>query len=130
MVEFALILPLMLLLLAGAVDLGRLFYTYIGMQNAAREGVAYAIFHAPDAAGDPPPISQITLFARQEMGGNEDLAVSASCPAGDCTATDTLPGNKISVTVSLTFSFITPFIPTMDLSASSTAVILQKAATP
>lgn len=37
--EFALILPVFLLLLLGMVDMGRGFNTYIGLQNATREGV-------------------------------------------------------------------------------------------
>ncbi len=41
MVEFALILPIMLLLLAAAVDLGRLFYAYLAVSNAAKEGAFF-----------------------------------------------------------------------------------------
>ena len=37
-VEFALILPLMLLLVGGIVDFGRFFYTQNIVVNAAREG--------------------------------------------------------------------------------------------
>src|SRR5436190_5518770 len=42
-VEFALVLPVLLLLLAGAVDLGNGFQTYIALTNAAREGAHYGI---------------------------------------------------------------------------------------
>lgn len=41
-VEFALILPVLLVLLAGAVDLGRVFYTNISVANAARAGALQA----------------------------------------------------------------------------------------
>ena len=41
MVEFALVLPIMLLLLAGAIDLGRLFYAYVAVENAAKEGALF-----------------------------------------------------------------------------------------
>jgi Flp pilus assembly protein TadG len=37
LVEFALILPVMMLILLIAVDFGRLFFTYIQVNNAARE---------------------------------------------------------------------------------------------
>src|SRR5438270_13452281 len=42
-VEFALVLPVLLLLLAGAVDLGNGFQTYIALTNAAREGAHFGI---------------------------------------------------------------------------------------
>lgn len=38
LVEFALILPLLLVLIIGAMDLGRVFYFKIVLTNAAREG--------------------------------------------------------------------------------------------
>lgn len=41
-VEFAIILPLLLILVAGIVDFGRLFYAEIIVSNAAREGVRMA----------------------------------------------------------------------------------------
>ena len=45
-VELALILPVMLILVAGAIDLGRVFYSTITLANAAREG-------ALEASADP-----------------------------------------------------------------------------
>ena len=38
LVEFALVIPVMLLMLAIAIDFGRLFFSYIEITNAAREG--------------------------------------------------------------------------------------------
>ena len=39
--EFAMILPVFLLILMFAIDFGRLFYLYIGLNGAAREGAAF-----------------------------------------------------------------------------------------
>ncbi len=41
MVELALMLPVMLLLILGVIDLGMGFRTYIGLNNAAREGARW-----------------------------------------------------------------------------------------
>jgi Flp pilus assembly protein TadG len=41
--EFALALPLMVLLALGCVDFGRFAYHYVAVQNAARAGAGYAI---------------------------------------------------------------------------------------
>ena len=41
-VEFALILPILLILVGGVIDFGRLYYTQIQLANAARDGVRLA----------------------------------------------------------------------------------------
>ncbi len=41
MVELALMLVVILILLAGVVDLGRMMYQYLSMRDAAQEGVGY-----------------------------------------------------------------------------------------
>ena len=50
MVEFALILPIFLLILCGIIDFGWLFYNQLSLNNACREGARYAFVHT--AAGD------------------------------------------------------------------------------
>lgn len=47
LVEAALVSILLLLLMAGVADIGRAFYTYIALTNAAQEGARYAA-HIPD----------------------------------------------------------------------------------
>ncbi|MBI1880601.1 MAG: pilus assembly protein, partial [Chloroflexi bacterium] len=47
LVEFALILPLLLLLLVGIVEAGRLIWAFITVQTAAREAARYAISGRP-----------------------------------------------------------------------------------
>ena len=49
LVEFALVLPVFLLLIFGIVDAGRLIYTYNTVANAAREGARVAIVNQSDA---------------------------------------------------------------------------------
>lgn len=41
LVEFAFSIVVLLLLVAGAVDLGRALYTYMGLRDAAQEGALY-----------------------------------------------------------------------------------------
>lgn len=42
MVEFALIIPILLLLILGIIEYGRLFFAWITIENAARSGARYA----------------------------------------------------------------------------------------
>ncbi|MHB1413914.1 MAG: TadE/TadG family type IV pilus assembly protein [Chloroflexota bacterium] len=43
LVELALLLPMLVMILLGALDLGRAFYSYAAVANATRTGAAYAI---------------------------------------------------------------------------------------
>ena len=49
LVEYALVLPLLLLLVLGAMDFGRMFYTKMILTNAAREGANYLAYFPEDA---------------------------------------------------------------------------------
>ena len=53
LVEFALILPLLLLLMVGVIEFGRLLFMYTEVSNAAREAVRYGIARGTDVSGDP-----------------------------------------------------------------------------
>jgi len=44
--EMALILPILLLLIMGIVDIGRAFHHYVVLENAAREGARYGSKYA------------------------------------------------------------------------------------
>src|SRR6476469_5184949 len=41
LVELALVTPLLLLLFAAAADLGRVFYAYVAVEHAAKEGAMF-----------------------------------------------------------------------------------------
>lgn len=48
LVEFALGLPVMLLIMAGTLDIGQVFIDYVELRNACREGVSYAARNPTD----------------------------------------------------------------------------------
>lgn len=51
LVELAIILPVLLLLIAGAIDLGRAYFTSISLENAVKEGAMYGA-RDPECATD------------------------------------------------------------------------------
>ena len=51
LVEFALILPILLLVLIGMLEFGRILFIYVNVSNAAREGVRYGVVHPSDQQG-------------------------------------------------------------------------------
>jgi hypothetical protein len=78
MVEFALVLPVLMLLLTGFFDLGRVVLAHDALGHAAREAARYAIVHGASSANplsgpNPCPVGPLPA----------DLvapAPSASCP--------------------------------------------------
>ena len=49
LVELALVLPLLILLLFGTMEFGRIFHSYLVLTNASREGARAGIVGADDA---------------------------------------------------------------------------------
>ena len=48
MVEFALVVPIFLILLLGIVEFGHIFYSYLMIENASRDGARYGSVWASD----------------------------------------------------------------------------------
>ncbi|MDO8484628.1 MAG: TadE/TadG family type IV pilus assembly protein [Candidatus Limnocylindrales bacterium] len=133
LVEFALIVPVLFFLLVIAIDFGRLFFSYIQINNAAREGAAYAMYKPTDLA-------TITSRAEQEtnaqgQAGENAIAVTTACAdqSGTSIACSLAtggpgPGNRIAVNVSEAFTFLTPMISglfggDLQMDASATSVV-------
>jgi len=95
LVEFALVLPLLLLLVLGAMDLGRVITTKMVMTNAAREG---ANFLSRNSASDPYPFSA-TRAIIEAYCANQNIPIDT---ANDIVITpETLTkGTAVTVTVS------------------------------
>ena len=107
MVEFALILPVFLLILCGIIDFGWLFYNQLSLNNACREGARYAVVNTADDASTQAIINHIentttTVFANDGV----DIKIEYSSPA-DPTAGD------ITVSMEAEISFFTPVLSTV-----------------
>ena len=98
-VEFALTLPLLLFIALGVLDLGRVYFAYMTVINATREGARYG-------AANPNNNSGIISHATNEATGSGITLsnVTVSCASG-CTL-----GNPIRVTVSYNFQLLTTYI--------------------
>jgi Flp pilus assembly protein TadG len=93
-VEFALLLPLLLLLLFGIIDFGRALNAQITITQAAREGARLDALNQPNVVGR-------TQAAAVGLSG-VTVTVVTSCPPGAG------PGVNADVKVSYPFTFITP----------------------
>jgi Flp pilus assembly protein TadG len=103
-VELALVLPIFILLLVGAVEVGRLAYASIEVSNAARAGVAYAAQNHATAADDKPTggivqaaqldapnITSLTATTSQSCACESSAGVMGASVA--CTAISTAAGS-------------------------------------
>lgn len=106
-VEFALVLPVLLLIVFGIIDFGRALNAQIALTGAAREGARLAALGYPSAA-----VQARVAAAAPDLSG-VTVTVAASCPPGAGPAADA------QVDVSYPFSFITPIGAIADLVGSS-----------
>ena len=64
MIELAIILPVLLILFAGAAELGRLFYTYTTLDKATKVGARYLSTSKDATSGDATLAGYATLAAQ------------------------------------------------------------------
>lgn len=128
LVELALVTPILVLLFAAALDLGRIFYSDITITNAAREG-------ALEASKNPTSWQANTACSKatnrvmcrvvNEASGSFVTVVPADV-AMACTPSCTAAlGNTVTVSVAGRFSLITPILAAFtggqNITLSSTA---------
>lgn len=140
LVEFALVLPIFVLMLLAVIDGGRLVYMNSVLSQAAREGARQASVEASwvgssdpscgKAGGPTCPATTAGLTTDAMAAANRMVApfgsvsalyISCDTPAAGgpigpwtsgtgCTAASGTTGNLVSVRVTLTYSAITPII--------------------
>jgi len=125
LVEFTFMSIVIIILLLGVLDLGRAYFTYLALQDAAGEGANYGAVYPNRIAGDDP--DNITYRVRNSAP--EGSLVDMSTASIDVTLTGVEPGSKITVTVTTQYQLLTPFVGAivgsqqLPLSARSVAVI-------
>ncbi|HEY48216.1 MAG TPA: pilus assembly protein [Anaerolineae bacterium] len=117
LIELAILLPLLLVIAFGVLDLGRLYHAAITITNAAREGARYGTFFPEDASGI------INATRAEAQASSIDLSTSViqvSCPEG-CGS-----GLSIRVTVSYNFHLIMGLVlpdPNLELIRSAEMMV-------
>ena len=119
-VEFAVGITFLLVLLAGVLDLGRAYISYIALQDAAQEGASYASIAPSDIDGIRDRVRAASSGPIDFMPF-DDSQIEVQLIGGSCT------GNGIKVTVNFDFRLVAPFFSgnSLALSAEATDTILQ-----
>lgn len=105
-VEFALVVPLLLLLMLGIVEFGRAFFIQSTLSGAAREGVRIMALSTNPASAQA-DAKAATIAAAPGLGltsGQITVTPSPSCPT---TGTAEI---KATVTVTYQFAFMTDLV--------------------
>ena len=104
-VEFALVLPILLLLVLGIFEFGRAYQVQTTLSNAARDGVrVMALQDSAAAARATAAESASSLTLTDAM-----IDVTPS----SCSSATTAPG-QVSVTISYPFELVSGFLPIDD----------------
>lgn len=107
MVEFAIVLPLLMLIVFGCLDFARFLYLYAALTNAAEEGASYGSLNPPTSNGWE---AGVTAAALAEPSGLLPVLAAADVTIEDTQSNDpALPGH-VSVTVQSPFSLAVPGI--------------------
>jgi Flp pilus assembly protein TadG len=128
MVEFALTLPVLMLIMLGILEFGRLLFTYSAVTTAAREAARYGsaaggldatINNYQDCDGIRAAAGRIGALAGVENSpagvaiaydsGPGGAAISGGCPVGG-TGPELQLGDRIIITVTTTYQPIVPLV--------------------
>ena len=111
MVEFALILPLLILLLCGIIDFGWIFGNQLVLNNAGRDTARYMAINYDTGANDATNDATAVTIFKNRLGAssllnNASLAVNSTLVGS---------GNTANVTVTATYPLplLTPLLSTI-----------------
>lgn len=130
-IELALTFPILLLILSGILDLGRIYYTHIALEDAAGEAALYLALNpqcANEAEGEPCQNPNNATFRARNAGSQEvnwdrvNIIVDRPPVFG--------VGDTVAITVEYPFQPITPIISsiasTITLRSTATHLIVNE----
>lgn len=107
--EFAISLVILLVLVSGIVDFGRAFFSFVTLNDAAKEGATYASICPTDISG---------IFARLIESASDpitlhdlnsdDISICVSAPGSEDCSANIQVGNEVTVFVNYEHTLSTP----------------------
>lgn len=99
LVETALVIPILIILLFGITDFGRVFHTYLTLDHAGREGARAASIGKSDSE-----VRSKIASGTSSLKGSVNIEFSSSGNSGD----------DATITLTYPFEFLTPIISGLD----------------
>ncbi len=103
LVEFALVFPLFILLLAGMIDFGMGLYSYMTIINAARDGARLAATNCNSTDCGSAVRARVTSAA-----GGLAPSVTVTCTPHAANCSDAVKGDSVTVTAQYTYRMLWP----------------------
>lgn len=124
LIEFALLLPLIFLLIVNAVNFGGFLYAWITIANAARAGAEYSLMGGAMAQSPgTPTAAQVSTLVTQDTASlpnqaslqirvctNNNGTIACVGPGSSATPADPEPTTYVLTTVDVDYTY-QPFIP-------------------
>lgn len=110
-VEFALVLPLLILFLFGIIEFGFILYDKAVITNASREGARKGIIYDEDESGAAVAVSEAEIQSMVDtycgsylvsLGNSASMPTTVVTPSGACLT----KGNALTVTVTYPYTFL------------------------
>ena len=106
-VEFALVLPLLLVLLFGLVDFARMGFVQLSVTAASKEGARYSSLYSSGFT-DTAPLQTFVQATAPEAASVSQLASPAQLTVAVTTCSATVDNENTTVTVSTNFKWLLP----------------------
>ena len=123
MVEFALVVPMLFLLILGTIEMGYTLFVYTSVQNAAREGARAAAVRPCPTSNDTAAIQQATIARMPALA--DTSAIAPVIAYSDPSMADF--GTTVTVTINYSFSLLDPLtsslIPQVTVQAAASRSI-------
>lgn len=141
MVEFALVLPILLVIIFGLMEMGRLLLAYSSVTTATRQGARYGSTTGDNGSGTPRYLDCDGIKAEALKAGRwggltaSDITItyystsSGTKTCANVSASDIGWGDRVEVQAVVTFSTIVPLvgIPDIPITSSSSRTIFKNA---
>ncbi len=109
-VEFALVLPVLMLILFGIIEFGFIIFDKAVITNASREGARAGIVYRVNASNTPIAVPTSTIQGIVDNYcasylvslGSSGTATTSTNVTGDCST----PGNSLTVSVTYPYTFL------------------------
>ena len=138
LIEFAITLPILVLLLLGTLDFGMAIFSYSMLRDAAQEGAFYGSFNPTNTdeienrARNISPHGEDVVFSSPVQLRDEDaITVEVVAVGDDCQGATNGVANTIQVNVYYRYPILMPFIGqligsgTIPLTGTASNIILQ-----
>lgn len=112
-VEFALVLPVLLLVVIGIIEFGRAYNIQTTLSNAARDGVRVM------ALKDSPSEAKATVMTSADGLSLTESMIDVS-PESSCVTTGATDPGLATVTIEYPFALVSGFLPIDDFTLTGT----------